>query len=72
VTNDLFNLYWDQSEDIYFLEKAGQKGFKIYVDTEHTCEHVGMKGYGVKDFEKYSKDNNQSSLLNEVKNGTKN
>jgi hypothetical protein len=39
-----------QSEDIYFLSKAKNKGYKAFVDTKNTCKHYGMKGYGVEDF----------------------
>jgi len=41
-----------QSEDVYFLNKAQSRGYKVYVDTEHTCTHLGIYGYGLKDFER--------------------
>ena len=41
-----------QSEDIYFLANAKKLGYPIYVDTSVTCVHMGVKGYGVEDFEK--------------------
>jgi hypothetical protein len=44
------NLY--QSEDVYFLENAKRVGYKVHVDTEHTCNHWGPCGFGVSDFEK--------------------
>jgi hypothetical protein len=36
-----------QSEDIYFINGAREKGYKVYVDTVNTCTHWGVYGYGV-------------------------
>jgi hypothetical protein len=42
-----------QSEDIYFLENAKKLGYKVYVDTKHTCLHYGSVGRGLDDFYKH-------------------
>lgn len=39
-----------QSEDVYFLEKSKKYGYKVYVDTKHTCKHYGPYGFGIDDF----------------------
>ena len=46
----------DLSEDVYFLTIAKAIGYKLYVDTEMTCKHLGVYGYGIEDFERGQKD----------------
>ena len=35
------------SEDVYFCQKALEKGFKIYADTSIVCDHIGSTKYKV-------------------------
>ena len=37
------------SEDVYFCQKAREKGFKIWADTTILCDHVGSYSFKVQD-----------------------
>lgn len=42
-----------QSEDYYFFEKCTLYGYRLVVDTELVCGHLGTYVYTISDFEKY-------------------
>lgn len=44
---------YEWGEDIAFCWKARQLGYKIFADPQVTPEHMGMYGYGVKDYRQY-------------------